>query len=44
MRAVGITSMLTATLLALAACERHAEQREAVTALMGRDITLPEGL
>ena len=28
----------------LAACERHAEQREAVTALMGREITLPEGL
>ena len=35
---------LTATLLALAACDRHAEQREAVTALMGREITMPEGL
>lgn len=36
--------MLTATLLMLAACERHAEQREAVTALMGREIAVPEGL
>ena len=44
MRPAGIIAMLTATLLMLAACERHAEQREAVTALMGREITLPEGL
>ena len=35
---------LTATLLALAACERHAEQREAVTALMGREIVIPPEL
>ena len=44
MRPAGIIATLTATLLMLAACERHAEQREAVTALMGREITLPEGL
>ena len=44
MRPAGIIATLTATLLMLAACERHAEQREAVIALMGREITLPEGL